>query len=157
MRLFSWPNRSDNFFYYKSKKYWMICTKQYDRLFPGARSHGQQMGEKRHETEVQRMVRNTVEKLIGKWKWIRKYHDQVHFIHNETLTCRMVNRLLKPVNFVLRKRNYFSWLESIRNICRRRRWLNRFPYRSIYQNRSFWPNNWNQNDFNRSAHVWRVY
>ena len=46
----------------------MICTKQYDRLFPGARSRGQQMGEKRHETEVQRMVRNTVEKLIGKWK-----------------------------------------------------------------------------------------
>ena len=40
----------------------MICTKQYDRLFPGARSHAQQMGEGSYEKEVQQMVRNTLEK-----------------------------------------------------------------------------------------------
>ena len=39
-----------------------IRTKQYNRLFPGARSHVQQMGEGIYETEVQRIVRNTVKK-----------------------------------------------------------------------------------------------
>ena len=34
----------------------------YDRLFPGNRSHGQQMDEELYETEVQRMVRNIVKK-----------------------------------------------------------------------------------------------
>ena len=45
-----------------------------------------------------------------------------------------VNRLLQSVNFVTWKRNYFSRLECIRNICCCRRWLNRFlidPFNEI--------------------------
>ena len=43
-----------------------VCTKQYEQLLLGATSHGLQMGEGLCETEVQRMVCNTVT------KWIRK-------------------------------------------------------------------------------------
>ena len=80
-------------------------------------SHSQQMGEGLYVIEVQRMVCSTVKKWIRKLKGIRKYHDQVSFINNETFTCRVVNRLLQLGNFVTRKRKYFSRLESITNIC----------------------------------------
>ena len=95
------------------------------------------MSEGLYEPEVQRMVRNTVKKLVRKWKGIRKYHAQVSFINNETFACRVVNRLLQSVNVVTRKRNYFTRLESIGNICCCRIWLNKFSYRSISRNRSF--------------------
>ena len=132
MRRFPWPeNRSGNFFTTRAKSMKWVCTKQYDRLFPEARSHSQQMGKRLWETKVQRIVRNKVKKWIRKWKGIRKYHDQVSFINNETFTCCVVNRLLQSVNFVTRKINYFSRLESIRNICCCRRWLNRSSYRYI--------------------------
>ena len=82
MGRFSWPeNRSSNFFTTRAIYIEWVCTKQYDRLFPGARSHGQQMGEGLYEIKVQQMVRNTVKKWIRKWKGIRKYHDQVSFIN----------------------------------------------------------------------------
>ena len=49
-------------------------------------------------------------------------------------------------------------LENIRNICGScRRRLNRFSYRSIQRNRSFWLKHWNQHDFSCLAHVWGVY
>ena len=35
-----------------------VCNKQHDRLFPGTRSHSQQMGKRLYETAVQRMVPN---------------------------------------------------------------------------------------------------
>ena len=54
--------RIGNFFTTRGKNIEWVCTKQYDRLFPSARSHGQQMGEGLYETEVQPMVRNTVKK-----------------------------------------------------------------------------------------------
>ena len=38
-------NRIGNFFTTRAKNIELICTKQYDQLFPGAGSHGQQMGE----------------------------------------------------------------------------------------------------------------
>ena len=132
MGRFSWPeNISNNFFTTRAKNIEWVCTKQYTRLFLGARSYGQQMGEGLYETEVQRMVCNTVKNWIRKWKGIRRYHNQVSFINSKTFTYMVVNRLLQLVNFVTSKRNYFSWLESIRNICCCRRWLNRFSYRSI--------------------------
>ena len=38
---FSWPeNRSGNFFTTRGKNIEWVCTKQYDVLFPSARSHG---------------------------------------------------------------------------------------------------------------------
>ena len=59
----SWPeNKSGNFFTTRAKDIELGCTKQYNRLFPGARSHGQQMGEGLYKTEVQRMVCNIVKK-----------------------------------------------------------------------------------------------
>ena len=88
MRRFSWTeNKSGDFFTTSAKNIEWVCTKQYDRLFAGAgaRSHGQQMGEWLYEREVQRMVRNTFKNWIKKWKGIRKYHDHVSFINNESL------------------------------------------------------------------------
>ena len=48
----SWPeNKSGNFFTTRAKDIELGCTKKYNRLFPGARSHGQQMGEGLYKTE----------------------------------------------------------------------------------------------------------
>ena len=115
---FLWPeNRSGNFFTTRVKIIEGVCTKQNDQLFPCARSYIQQMGEGRYETEVQRMIRSIVKKWIRTSKWIKKYQDHVSFINNETFTCRVVNRLLQWVNFVIRKGNCFRRLESTKNIC----------------------------------------
>ena len=59
----SWPeNKSRNFFTARAKDTELVCTKQYNRLFPSARSHGEQMGEGLYKTEVQQIVYNTVKK-----------------------------------------------------------------------------------------------
>ena len=77
--------------HYKSKNIEWVCTKQYDRLFAGARSHGQQMGEGLYEREVQQMVHHTVKNWIKKWKGTRKYHDHVSFINNEPLSRWLID------------------------------------------------------------------
>ena len=59
MESFSWPeNRSGKFFTARAKNIEWVCNKQHDRLFPGTRSHSQQMGKRLYETAVQRMVPN---------------------------------------------------------------------------------------------------
>ena len=119
LRCFSWPeNRSSNFF----PPIWLIISTLVLAINKWVQDFMKQ--------NINKMVCNTIKKWIRKWKGIRKYHDQVYLINNETFLCSVVNWRLQPVNSVPLKRNYFSQLESIINICCTKRWLNRFSHRS---------------------------
>ena len=63
-----------------------IRTKQCNRLFPGARSHGQQMGEGIYETEVQRIVRNKLRNELENGKEL------------ENTTIKFLLSTMKPLN-----------------------------------------------------------
>ena len=79
-------NRIGNFFTTRAKNIELICTKQYDQLFPGAGSHGQQMGEGLYETEVQQMVRNTLRNELESGKKL------------ENITIKFLLSTMKPLH-----------------------------------------------------------
>ena len=93
---------------------------------------------------VNKWVKDFMEKKFNEWFATQLRNELEHGKELENVTIKfllsavrplhagwLIQSVLQSVHFITRKRNYFSRLESIRNICCCRRWLNRFSYRSI--------------------------